>query len=501
MDLSYNEWEFKLSGAVDLPFGFVASGQYTYLSGQYWTPYGARPSRPRLQLQHRPQHQPRCRAAPTSFDDRNLIDLRLAWGLKLAQALRLELSLECFNVLNKGTILAVDNRWGRYRSGNVDDQDSHLRRPLAIESAAAVPRRHPLRLLALPPPSSLGGGLPAAPLFLRRGRPSRAAGLPRRPRSPDAASPPSPLPRRHASLAPSPPPPRRRAAPKGHLVLIGGGDKPPEVMRKFVELAGGTDAPIVAIPTASSEADAAAYYEKLFREEYGCTNVVSLDIRKKADAMRADWADARAEGARDLLRRRRPDPHHERAPRHAGRATRSPRRSPRGAVVGGTSAGTACQSEVMITGEGRLLPGPDAERRALERASASFPPTSSSTSTSSGASARTGSSPSSSSTRSSSASASTRRPPIWVRPDGTFQVLGRSGVMVFDAKGAPVTRQPRDTGQDLLGVHALKLHLLLPGETYDLAHPNRRRCPMTGSAHGSVPGVKSCIVAARGNNT
>ena len=79
-------------------------------------------------------------------------------------------------------------------------------------------------------------------------------------------------------------------SPKGHLVLIGGGEKPPEVMRKFVELAGGKDAPIVMIPTASSEADAASYYEKLFREEYGCTNAISLDIRKKADAQRADWA-------------------------------------------------------------------------------------------------------------------------------------------------------------------------------------------------------------------
>ncbi|HYN43563.1 MAG TPA: Type 1 glutamine amidotransferase-like domain-containing protein, partial [Thermoanaerobaculia bacterium] len=79
-------------------------------------------------------------------------------------------------------------------------------------------------------------------------------------------------------------------APKGHLVLIGGGEKPPEVMRKFVELAGGKDAPIVMIPTASSDADAASYYEKLFREEYGCTNAVSLDIRKKVDAQRADWA-------------------------------------------------------------------------------------------------------------------------------------------------------------------------------------------------------------------
>ena len=33
---------------------------------------------------------------------------------------------------------------------------------------------------------------------------------------------------------------------------------------------------------------------------------------------------------------------------------------------------------------------------------------------------------------------------------------------------AAVSRQPGDTGQDLLGVHALKLHLLLPGETFNL---------------------------------
>jgi hypothetical protein len=38
MDSSFNEWEFKVSGSVDLPLGFAASGQYTYLSGTYWTP-------------------------------------------------------------------------------------------------------------------------------------------------------------------------------------------------------------------------------------------------------------------------------------------------------------------------------------------------------------------------------------------------------------------------------------------------------------------------------
>jgi cyanophycinase len=253
---------------------------------------------------------------------------------------------------------------------------------------------------------------------------------------------------------------------RGHLVLIGGGEKPPEVMRKFVELAGGPAAPIVMIPTASSEADAASYYEKLFREEYGCTNAVSLDIRKKADAGRADWA-ALARKARGIF--------------FGGgdqiRITNALLGTPvgdaiaaafaDGAVVGGTSAGTACQSEVMITGEGDfslirtrsvetwkglgflpagvvvdqhfikrqrenrllsvILEHPDLLGVGVDEEAA-----------------------------------------IWVRPDGTFQVLGRSGVMVIDAKGASVSRQPQDAGQDLLGVHALKLHLLLPGETYDL---------------------------------
>src|SRR5436190_13542665 len=34
----------------------------------------------------------------------------------------------------------------------------------------------------------------------------------------------------------------------GHLMLIGGGDKPRAAMEKLIELAGGKDAPIVVIP-------------------------------------------------------------------------------------------------------------------------------------------------------------------------------------------------------------------------------------------------------------
>ena len=252
----------------------------------------------------------------------------------------------------------------------------------------------------------------------------------------------------------------------GHLVLIGGGDKPADAMRKFVELAGGKDAPIVVIPTASSEADAPKYYEKLFREELGCTDAVSLRIRSRADASRPDFV-ALARKARGVF--------------FGGgdqiRITNALLGTPvgdaiaaafaEGAVVGGTSAGTACQSEKMITGEGDftqvrtrsvelwkglgfLPPDVVVDQHFLRRQR-----------------------------QNRLLSVVLENPDllgvgvdegtaIWVRPDGTFQVLGESGVMVFDAKGAALSRQPRPTGQDLLGVRGLTLHLLLPGDTYDL---------------------------------
>ncbi len=116
MDSSFNQWEFKISGAVDLPLGFTASGQYTYLSGTYWTPQGSvrryldgnSASGRYIFLTERGSEQ---------LDDRNIIDLRLAWGVKIAAESRLELSLECFNVLNTGKVLTVDNYYGEYRSG------------------------------------------------------------------------------------------------------------------------------------------------------------------------------------------------------------------------------------------------------------------------------------------------------------------------------------------------------------------------------------------------
>ena len=253
--------------------------------------------------------------------------------------------------------------------------------------------------------------------------------------------------------------------PKGHLVLIGGGEKPPEAMKKFVELAGGPQSLIVAIPTASAEPDTGSYYVKLFKEEYGCTNVVALEIKSKADAMRPDYAElaARARGVffagGDQIRITK-------ALLDTPVGTAIADAFARGAVVGGTSAGTACQSSPMITGEGdfkviransvELVQGlgffrgviVDQHFIARQRSNRLI-------------------------------SVILEHPDllgvgvdeetaVWVRPDNTFQVLGKSCVMVVDAKNAAVTRPARTTGHDLLGAHDLRVHILLPGEVFDL---------------------------------
>jgi hypothetical protein len=116
MALTSSEWEFKLSGAVDLPFNFQFSGQYIYYSGAYWTPwvrvrgldYNAYTGR-EIYLTPRGSEQ---------FDARNLIDLRLAWTARFGKALNLTLSAECFNCMNTDTVLDNYNRWGEYRLGN-----------------------------------------------------------------------------------------------------------------------------------------------------------------------------------------------------------------------------------------------------------------------------------------------------------------------------------------------------------------------------------------------
>ena len=109
----YSKWEYKLSGSYDLPFGFQASGQYTFLSGWYWTPY--------VRIRGLDYNASTgnyiwaTERGSQQYPDRSLLDLRLAWSTKIGGAYNFTASLECFNVFNSDTVLEVSGRWGDYR--------------------------------------------------------------------------------------------------------------------------------------------------------------------------------------------------------------------------------------------------------------------------------------------------------------------------------------------------------------------------------------------------
>jgi cyanophycinase-like exopeptidase len=139
-------------------------------------------------------------------------------------------------------------------------------------------------------------------------------------------------------------------APKGNLVLIGGGKRPAAVMSKFVELAGGPSARILVVPTASELPDTVDVYVKELAA-LGATNVAGLPVRGRSDGQRKDLVEEveKAGGIffsggdqRRIVDALRDTP--------VGRAIEEAWR--KGAAIGGTSAGTACMSPLMLTGEG-----------------------------------------------------------------------------------------------------------------------------------------------------
>jgi cyanophycinase len=260
----------------------------------------------------------------------------------------------------------------------------------------------------------------------------------------------------------------------GHLVLNGGGDKPRVVMEKFIELAGGPSASIVVFPTASELKDTPQYYRRLFKKEYDCEDVFVAPVKTRRDASAPALVDRidQAGGIffaggdqRRIITALRDTP--------VGDAVR--RAFDRGAVVGGTSAGTACQSPLMITGDGDferitadnvvLWPGlglfqgvvVDQHFVALSRHNRLI-------------------------------AVVLEHPEllgvgvdeetaVWVKPDASFEVLGEGWVVVYDAAGATVHQNEFDNDTVALGVHGLVTHVLLPGETFDL----RRRIPVHGT--------------------
>jgi cyanophycinase len=131
--------------------------------------------------------------------------------------------------------------------------------------------------------------------------------------------------------------------PKGKLLLAGGGSTKNEIVTTALKLAGGEDARVLIVPQASGSPDAGAGSEKHW-SEHGAKQIAILDLTDR-DAARKQIQEATLiwmpGGDQSRL---------VKALKDADLATAIRDRYREGAVVGGTSAGAAAASGVMLTG-------------------------------------------------------------------------------------------------------------------------------------------------------
>jgi cyanophycinase len=154
------------------------------------------------------------------------------------------------------------------------------------------------------------------------------------------------------------PPRSENGSSRGYIVAVGGAEAKigdPAILKRFVRLAGGRDARIAVIATASQLPDTGERYEAVFRE-LGVRAARSLSIETRQDADTEEWVEKleRADGifltGGNQLRL---------ATTLGGTAVAKAirRRNAAGAHVAGTSAGAAFLSEHMIaTGDEGATP-------------------------------------------------------------------------------------------------------------------------------------------------
>ena len=259
-----------------------------------------------------------------------------------------------------------------------------------------------------------------------------------------------------------------RAAVRGHLFIIGGGDRSPDLMKRFVALAGGAGGRIVVLPMAGASPDeSGAGMVKEFKELGAARTEYRILTREQAMQPDAAAFLASAGGVYftggDQIR-----------------VTKALVGTPvqkklqelyeNGAVIGGTSAGAAIMSEVMITGDETTKP---AEGEEFSKLAAGY------VITVPGLGFIT--------TAIIDQHFATRKrhnrlisllaehptllgigidesTAVVVNPDATFDVIGDKDVVVYDPGNAAVTITPAKA----IGITGMTMHVLLPGMRYDL---------------------------------
>jgi len=141
----------------------------------------------------------------------------------------------------------------------------------------------------------------------------------------------------------------------GHLLMVGGGPRPAEIMDRFIELAGGSGvARIAVVPMASGDPESVG--ESLVEEmvALGAADAFVLHADRE-EAMRPETA-VRLDGATGVWFSGGSQTRHTAALKDTPVEIRLHEMLREGVVLGGTSAGAAIMSDLMITG-GELRPG------------------------------------------------------------------------------------------------------------------------------------------------
>ncbi len=143
----------------------------------------------------------------------------------------------------------------------------------------------------------------------------------------------------------------QRGPDRGSLVIVGGALRDPAILERFLDLAGGPDAPIVIIPTAGGGEDYDEWYAGARRfRELGATDLTVLHTWDREEADSEDFA-APIRRARGVWfpggrQWRLVDAYADTATERELHALLE-----RGGVIGGSSAGATIQGEYLARGD------------------------------------------------------------------------------------------------------------------------------------------------------
>ncbi|OQX94794.1 cyanophycinase [candidate division KSB1 bacterium 4572_119] len=137
---------------------------------------------------------------------------------------------------------------------------------------------------------------------------------------------------------------------KGHLFIIGGGKRPDSVMKKFIQLADGFDkGKILVLPMASGDPMDVGMYQANQMTELGAKNVSFLFVTREEAMM--DSSVQKLNGATGIFFSGGSQTRLVEAIGGTPFEEKIHQLYQQGAVIGGTSAGAAVMSEIMITGD------------------------------------------------------------------------------------------------------------------------------------------------------